>query len=510
MKPDFSKFDMKDKADKLTMAGVLTEFWNLMPRKKPWVQTTQENNERDLRDVILPFFADYALEDYTPEMIQERYELLETIETLRFGDGSTYAPKSLRHFRYLIQRTYEVASVKNICPNILWGTTFLDQKENNPGKIEAEIRTRLHKSLMPKEEYNLEKEVFCDYMQSGEKQFALMAWALGGRPQEIADLQYEDILPIDVRRGRYVIAIITTIDGDHSKLGGKTKAMFRFVPISRRLYRFLMARKYEIQKWIAENKNGASKDHPDIEKYYICCDGDNYTRRCKIRKAADTCRDILRTIGISETMMRYYDEKSKGNVDVTVWGVEKEVTTYVLRRNFATKLFHLGLDMDEVLYLMGHTMKDCIQKKSDFRNDDKMNIVFDKFEYRAIFNPLPDWEKSAIIIGDKDGSIIAPITPQVCIKLDSSIKAGKIIVTVTTNEANEPINLQGKFTTKDGKSATIYGRYYADKAHGEQRPQVKVLNDYLKMYASEEALRPGRKEKFPFLEDEVMPNISVE
>ena len=31
MKPDFSKFDMKDKADKLTMAGVLTEFWNLMP-----------------------------------------------------------------------------------------------------------------------------------------------------------------------------------------------------------------------------------------------------------------------------------------------------------------------------------------------------------------------------------------------------------------------------------------------------------------------------------------------
>ena len=134
--------------------------------------------------------------------------------------------------------------------------------------------------------------------------------------------------------------------------------------------------------------------------------------------------------------------------------------------------------------------KDCIQKKSDFRNDDKMNIVFDKFEYRAIFNPLPDWDNSAIIISNKDKSINVTNAPQVCIKLDSSVKAGRIIVTVTTNEANEPINLQGKFTTKDGKSVTLYGRYHADKAHGEQRKHVNILNDYLKMYASEEALRP--------------------
>ena len=361
MKPDFSSFDHEIHG-KSTMAAVLTQSWDLMPKWKPWVEITQVNAHWDLHDVILPLFADFALEEYTVPMIQERFELLQIRETIRFGDGSTYAPNTLRHFKYLIKRVYEVAAMKGICPNILWGTTFTEQHKRNKDELEVEVRTMLHKSLMPNEEYNLELEVFRDPMQDGERMFALLAWALGGRPQEIADLQYCDIMPIDVGHGRYVMAVITTVDGDHSKLGGKSKAMFRFVPISKRLYRFLMARKHEIKKWLADNADDPKIIGLNIDDLYICCEGNNYTKRCNVRKASNICRDILRNIGISETVMRYYDEQSKGDVELTVWGVEKEVTTYLLRRNFATKLFHLGLEMDELLYLMGHSMKDCVHK----------------------------------------------------------------------------------------------------------------------------------------------------
>ena len=75
-------------------------------------------------------------------------------------------------------------------------------------------------------------------------------------------------------------------------------------------------------------------------------------------------------------------------------------------------------------------------------------------------------------------------------------------MSVTPNEANDQIIIEAKIKTTDGESATLYGKYESDEAHGERRDQINVLYDYIKMYASEEAKKPWRKESFQFLDDD--------
>lgn len=72
------------------------------------------------------------------------------------------------------------------------------------------------------------------------------------------------------------------------------------------------------------------------------------------------------------------------------------------------------------------------------------------------------------------------------IRIRRQAGSGRLIVEITPNEANDPVNLNFTLLTKDGIKVTVKGKYRIIEASGDQRPSVNVVSDYLALYAKEE------------------------
>lgn len=397
MKPNFGKEPMLIDG-KVTFAGVLDRHWDEIA--KYWNENTQEAYARDYKDLILPHFRLQYLEYYdNTDQFDSIIAEIKQGGTRRYGKKSEYSEATLRHYRHLMRRVIKIASLHGICPDVLWGTNYVDAEKDDPDQTVVEERTRLQKSLLPREEYALADLIFTDSLQPGEHMVALLGLAHGTRPQEAAAPTWGDILPVEGFPGKYVLAILTTASRDGTKLGGKTKSMYRFSPISEKEYSFLMERKSHIQSQIdsgiliLDSQCGITS----INQLPIACEGRNFAKRCNLRKASNICKDLLRSIGVSETLYRYLTLEAAGSKDISVWGRERDVTLYLLRRNYGTHLHNLGLSMAEIQYLMGHKISNPLVKRSDFRNPDVMSSLWDKLALRPILNDLPTWDDNEFV-----------------------------------------------------------------------------------------------------------------
>lgn len=60
--------------------------------------------------------------------------------------------------------------------------------------------------------------------------------------------------------------------------------------------------------------------------------------------------------------------------------VEKDVTTYAFRRNFATHCFNSGFSRTELEYIMGHKMTDPRYRRFDFVDEDYLYEMYNKLK----------------------------------------------------------------------------------------------------------------------------------
>lgn len=407
----------------------------------------------------------------------------------RPNKSGDYSPSTLDKYRSIMRRILKTAEKNGKCKDVLWGTNFSVSKNIDPDKEQEEVRNRLRKSLMPKEEYALSEMVFTDYLQPGEDMFALLAWALGGRPSEVADIRWSDVRLYGSRKkNRYVIAVLTTVYKDGSKPGGKTKNMYRFIPISPKLATFLLDRKLVIEEEFQRLKKLDSppdyiKAIDSIDELFVCCNGNNYFARCDVRKARNMCRDRLRSIGIEESIFRYFEKEAAKSNDLSVWGEEKSVTSYILRRNFCTMLLNLDLNSYEVLYLMGHSMKEYKERRSDLRYSFYMDAMWVKMARRPIFNPPPDWDALALVSEGEQVSETELNTPRKNAIIQNTANGGELIIQVTPNEAGDPIYVDLEVISEDGSIIPIQGIYQTTLARGTQKKSVNILSDLLHMYS---------------------------
>ncbi len=68
---------------------------------------------------------------------------------------------------------------------------------------------------------------------------------------------------------------------------------------------------------------------------------------------------------------------------------EKDPTTYLLRRNFATHLYTLGIPTEWCQYYMGHLIENDILKRSDFNDEGflyQMALLLGKHPFNQILN----------------------------------------------------------------------------------------------------------------------------
>lgn len=77
---------------------------------------------------------------------------------------------------------------------------------------------------------------------------------------------------------------------------------------------------------------------------------------------------------------------------------EKDITSYLLRRNFATAMISVcGMEEDELQYLMGHDILDEQEVRSDFTDADFLARIWRKMNRRVLRENIPDEDKPIVM-----------------------------------------------------------------------------------------------------------------
>ena len=269
---------------------------------------------------------------------------------------------------------------------MFWGTEEKISSESTEEDLIVQEKTRLQKSLKPLEEIKIFHDVMLDPTQEGEYFGIALMFGLGLRNAEACGARFRDIVPIKGPEEFYALMVINTaskakIKRDktnegtffaskatkHSiKLGGKTKNAFRFIPIPDML-KTLFDKRLEFicssaaySDYCAEDENFNAKELP------IACIGHDFKKRCGQTDLSRLGKSLLCKAKVNENILNLIDNAIKYDDEIK----EKEPTAYLFRRNFATMLQILGLNQNEIEYIMGHNIEsniDPIKQKIDNR-----------------------------------------------------------------------------------------------------------------------------------------------
>ena len=78
--------------------------------------------------------------------------------------------------------------------------------------------------------------------------------------------------------------------------------------------------------------------------------------------------------------------------------LEKEPTAYLLRRNFGTRMYQLGLTDPEIQYVIGHDIEMETVTRAAYRNEEKLYPIYLKMRRRFLLN---DTAQEPIVIEDR-------------------------------------------------------------------------------------------------------------
>ena len=215
---------------------------------------------------------------------------------------------------------------------------------------------------------------------------SLHEFYLGLRPSECLGLTFGDIRPLygheDQIRCIYVYKQRKQDEAVDYRL--KTHNAYRILPIPSELDALLRQR----EKGMRTRLDG------DLSEYPIVCKDTKWITPCKRRTALELCAGLLRKEFKEEEVIA--DLTAEMNRDTAF--EEKDITSYLLRRNFATAMVSVcGMEEDELQYLMGHDILDEQEVRSDFTDADFLARIWRKMNRRVLRENIPDEEKPIIV-----------------------------------------------------------------------------------------------------------------
>ena len=372
-----------------TFAGVLVEFWNKRPSKNEYsiaetVADSREQYEDEIVDKIMPFLEINCtnMAQYTKEYFER---VLAQIKRTYMLKDST-----IERYRRNIERTYEAGvAAGKYKSRIIWGEKDAKNKSKTEEKKRV-ARERKKKSLEPNQEIMAMKWFLSLDAKSisGATLGVVLMLFLGLRNGEACGLCFGDIR--DMGNGHHCAYILRSTEAGTSKIqiGGKTKNAFRTIPIYGFLYDFLMERKqyviaqlFGIDNEIANtDSEKESKQDPVASNTQVTSD-ESVLSPEEIELRMQTIpiaskHDLKSNLSASDLTAegnRILEEHIFSNVDKAVLDAlsydylaklkdagidEKDPTVYLFRRNYATHACNLGLNANEVEFLIGHNIEE--------------------------------------------------------------------------------------------------------------------------------------------------------
>ena len=345
-----------------------------------WVESTQKSY-RNTMDSASEFLTGVSFCDCTTDDFDMA---IEKINSHRIAGGKkSYSENTLKGFRSVFNdlcyfsETYSNGRYSSV----VWGSDWKidDDSKNSQKQPEEEKIERVKRQVALPRSLTMAQEIkLVDAINRGiekDSNFAGLALSfyLGLRPGECCGVKFKDIRPLEGYPGAYCLYIYEQLTVDEKSTNDlKTANAYRVLPIPLELFDLLSRRRAAVERKMQRN----------CDSYYIVCFDDTPSglwRQSNRRSFRVFAQSILRAIKVDEQVVINLSKEIKAKT-----AAESNVTTYLLRRNFATALSGVcGMEDDELKYLMGHAIGAADEKRHDFVNPDALFQLWEKLNLRS-------------------------------------------------------------------------------------------------------------------------------
>lgn len=384
-----------------TFYGIFKEYQeecSTMYRKNGWAEKTTEQYTSIIVNTICPNLKNHdrkVMDDYSKENFEDAIQAIIASGKKKSGSSKEeYDEDTIRTFRRLIRTVVTVAYNNEKCISNVFADDF-DEKDKEKLLRDYRYHNMQPKSLSVEQEFSLAQYLMGDILTHGQSVGLLLMFAAGTRCAEACGASFEDIISYEEFPGLHCLRVLqtTSINGNDLSIGGKSDNAYRYIPLPFTIYNIL-------QKILAIRTAALSakirlKDF-DAGKLPIACKDQDYLRRCTSADLSRAGRNAFVKIGMRNEFLAainiclQQDQSSAEELtaEEEFALVEKEPTTYLLRRNFATHLHLLRLSDTEISYIIGHEIDDAKIKRGTMSNPDFLYKLKNKMDKRPILNDI--------------------------------------------------------------------------------------------------------------------------
>ncbi len=322
---------------------------------------------RDYNERIFPLISPgIPISEYNENYIEE---LLHLIKVQNSYNDATIESR----YRHLLIDPYTAyykdhASIDN-ADDPLWGSAYRFNNNSFSDNLDSAF-LKMPKSLDWPQERKAAKILLNHTTDNGANIGLALMLCCGVRNNEAVGFNFGDLSEMQDHPGIYTLLLARTSvrDNNQRKAGGKTKNAPRRIPLIKRFSDFLLSRMEYLKSKIAfpfVDKDG--RRFESIGDLPIACRRTDYSIPCSAGDLSRAGRVFFR----DELKMREQDISAISvflqHIEYDL--VEKDPTTYLLRRNLATHLYTLGFPPEWREYYMGHLIEDDTFRRSDFNDE---------------------------------------------------------------------------------------------------------------------------------------------
>lgn len=419
-----------------TFAGVLRKFFSYSEEgesiSEPW--NSEENT-------IKPYIRDYEkriLPAIDSKMKMSEFNedaFVEVIKRIRRSNPD-YSDERIDHMIRLVWRCYKVGVDNGLYEDQLGWEGHLGRNIiiNNGGETGEERTFRLVKNkkslLLAEEKRLLDWALKLDPYKANGKEIGLLVMLLCGlRDNEACGITFGALRRItELDFPCLYIYQTTEVKRNTLKAGGKTKNAPRIIPIFEWLYSFIQKRRDYVQS--------VKGFGVDIEQYPLVCKDHDIKSHCRSDDLSRFAKSFFerKKIGIhaQDSLKQDLFYKKLDNEDIG----EKNPTAYLLRRNYATHMYALGLDAGQIQYMIGHDIENEEEYRYFYNNEDTLKSIYELLKmhpFSKYLDNCDEWNMTVDSIDAEDKYSNA------CITIPKETAESEWRITINQNEVGDDI-----------------------------------------------------------------------
>lgn len=419
------------------------EECEVIARKSGWNEKTTGFYIKLVEEKIVPHIPEH---DYRPIWDLMEKDFQQAISVVKSqGKGKPgekqepYSQSTLEKLEFLIRAVVTVA----VRHGLSAGFSSKEEKEK-AGKAQQTRRKLVPKSLTPALEKAALAYIRKNMFGDGSVAALLLMFSLGLRNAEGCGVNFSHIRQMKSHpENSYLLVPQTTqIDSNESQIGGKSKNAGRAIPIPNPVAAWL--RELYEQRKTALQAEGLPEEA--LAELPIACKGSLYQTRCRADDISAAGRKMFIAIGMRQETLcavaeAVYRERAEAVETKDRWeDLEKDPTSYLLRRNFATQMMILGMEEEEMEYLIGHEIEDSHIQRGFYTDEKLLMRLKRKLDRRGVF--LAEDGGGAMVLEPGKTRVLDNVNSQtICLRPGTSAK--HIRVSVTANEPGDAVVING-------------------------------------------------------------------